>query len=94
MLAERAAVLATTWEHFLAGDVDSERLGEARRSQSKVYAVPAGVFIAQALHHANEHRAHICTILGALGHEPPDVSAWGYALATGRSRLKTMTIDD
>jgi hypothetical protein len=37
------------------------------------------------LHHANEHRAHVCTILGALGHEPPDVSAWGYAGATGRS---------
>ena len=39
---------------------------------------------AQAIHHANEHRAHVCTILGALGHEPPDVSAWGYADATGR----------
>ena len=94
VLAERAAVLATTWEHFLAGEVDSERLGEARSDKNEVFAVPAGVFITQALHHANEHRAHVCTILGALGHEPPDVSAWGYALATGRSTLKTMTTDD
>lgn len=90
VLAERAAVLATTWAHFLAGAVDSERLGEARGDKNEVFAVPAGVFITQALHHANEHRAQICTILGALGHEPPDVSAWGYALATGRMRLKTM----
>jgi uncharacterized damage-inducible protein DinB len=89
VLAERAAVLAATWEDFLASEVESERLGEARGDQGEVFAVPAGVFITQALHHANEHRAHICTILGALGYEPPDVSAWGYALATGRSTLKT-----
>ena len=89
VLAQRAVVLATTWAQFLAGDVDSERLGEARGDKGEVFAVPAGVFITQALHHANEHRAHICTILGALGQEPPDVSAWGYALATGRSTLKT-----
>jgi hypothetical protein len=53
-----------------------------------VFAFRAGVDMTQALHHANEHRAHICTILGALGHEPPDVSAWEYALVTGRMTLK------
>ncbi len=51
------------------------------------------MFLAQAFHHASEHRAQICTILGALGHEPPDVSAWGYALATGRMTPKTMPTD-
>ena len=91
VLAERAAVLGTALEEFLAGDWDSEKQGEARGGTSDVYAVPAGVFLAQALHHANEHRAHVCTILGALGHEPPDVSAWGYARATGRATLKTVT---
>jgi uncharacterized damage-inducible protein DinB len=85
VLAERAAVLADTLEQFLAGDWDDERLGEAW-GDDEVFAVRAGVFLAQALHHANEHRAHVCTILGALGHEPPDVSAWGYALATGRMK--------
>ncbi len=93
VLTERATVLADTWEQFLAGDVDTERLGEAQGDEGEVYAVRAGVFITQALHHANEHRAHICTILGALGHEPPDVSGWGYAFATGRSTLKTATSD-
>jgi len=94
VLAERAAVLATTWEQYLAGDVDIERLGEARGDEGEIFAVPAGVFITQALHHANEHRAHICTILGAQDIEPPDVSAWDYAFTTGRSTMKTQTTDD
>lgn len=93
VLAERAAVLAATWERFLAGDVDSEQLGEARGDQHEVFAVRAGVFITQAFHHANEHRAQICTILGARGVEPPDVSAWGYALATGRMTLQSSPSD-
>ena len=91
VLAERAALLATTLERFLAGEWDDERLGEARGDEGEVFAVRAGVFLAQALHHANEHRAHVCTILGALGHEPPDVSAWGYALATGRMTPKAVS---
>lgn len=89
VLAERATVLATTWEWYLAGGVDTERLGEARGGDGEVFAVRGGIFIAQAFHHANEHRAHICTILGALGHDVPDVSAWGFALATGRLWLTT-----
>lgn len=85
LLGERAALLAATWERYLAGEVDSERLGEGRGDDGAIFAIRGGVFITQALHHANEHRAHICTILGAHGHAVPDVSAWGYALATGRS---------
>ncbi len=91
--AQRAAMLAATWDQFLAVDVDTERLGEGRGDRGEIFAIPAGVFITQALHHANEHRAQICTILGALGHEPPDVSAWAYARATGRSTLTTPPSD-
>ncbi len=89
VLSERAAMLASTWERFLAGDVDTERLGEARGDEGELFAVPAGIFITQALHHANEHRAHICTILGAQGVEPPDVSAWEYARVSGRMTVKS-----
>jgi hypothetical protein len=78
-------VLATTWEQFLVGEFDSEKRGEAKGDDGKVFSVPAGVFVTQAWHHANEHRAHICTILGALGIEPPELSAWEYSGATGRS---------
>jgi uncharacterized damage-inducible protein DinB len=93
VLVDRANMLATTLEQFLGGEWDCERLGEALGDEGEVFAVRAGVFLTQALHHANEHRAHICTIIGALGQEPPDVSAWGYAHDTGRSWLKTAPID-
>jgi hypothetical protein len=86
-VAERATILASAWEWYLAGEVDSERMGEGRGDSGDVFAIRGGIFITQALHHANEHRAHICTILGAHGYEAPDVSAWGYALASGRSTL-------
>ncbi len=32
----------------------------------------------QAIHHGNDHRTHICTILGASGLEVPDLSGWAY----------------
>lgn len=93
VLAERAAMLAATWEQFLAVEADNERLGEARGDDGAVFAVPASVFIAQALHHGNEHGAQICTVLGARGLELPEVSVWDYAFATGRSTLKAPPTD-
>lgn len=89
VLAERAALLGTTLENFLAGEWDSERIGEGRGDDGSVFNIRAGIFLTQLLHHGSEHRAHVCTILGALGYEPPDVSAWGYAQESGREWLKT-----
>jgi uncharacterized damage-inducible protein DinB len=89
VLMVRAAELAAVFEQFLASDWDSARLGEARGDDGTVFAVPAGVFLTQIVHHANEHRAHVCTILGALGYEPPEVSSWEYSFATGRSTVKS-----
>ncbi|MCC6791443.1 MAG: hypothetical protein IT336_07165 [Thermomicrobiales bacterium] len=85
VLAERAAMLAATWERYLAGEVDTELLSEARGDRGDIFAVRHGVFLAQAFHHANEHRAQILTILSARGHDAPDLSAWSYAVAAGRS---------
>ncbi len=84
VLMERVASLTPIWEQFLASDVDTERLVEGRGSDHRVFEIRAGIVMTQAFHHANEHRAQICSILGAQGIEPPDVSAWGYGLATGR----------
>ena len=36
------------------------------------------LLLVQALHHGNDHRTHICTILGAGGQPTPDLSGWGY----------------
>lgn len=49
----------------------------------------AGVIYAQIVHHGNEHRAQVKSILGANGIEPPGVSAWGYAMDTGLVAGKT-----
>jgi uncharacterized damage-inducible protein DinB len=37
-----------------------------------------GLFITQAVHHGNEHRAHVLSVLGAHGLEAPELSGWEY----------------
>jgi uncharacterized damage-inducible protein DinB len=88
VLIEHAALLATGWEVFLASDVDGERPLKPDEMEQSLGndTVPAGVVITVVLYHGNEHRAQICTILGALGHEPPDITPWAYAIASGRMR--------
>jgi uncharacterized damage-inducible protein DinB len=39
-----------------------------------------GLFIAQAIHHGHEHRAHVCSVLGAHGLDVPELSGWEYIL--------------
>ncbi len=41
------------------------------------------VFALQALHHGNDHRTHICTILGAHGLGYGDMDVWAFSRATG-----------
>lgn len=84
VLTEQAARLATDWELFLASDVDSEY---PLSPDEGTNPIPAGIVIAVVLYHGSEHRGQICTILGALGHEPPDLTPWAYAFASGRIRV-------
>jgi uncharacterized damage-inducible protein DinB len=44
---------------------------------------PGAVFIAQAMHHADDHRTQICSILGANGLEVPRLDVWAYARSAG-----------
>jgi uncharacterized damage-inducible protein DinB len=39
------------------------------------------LLLIQAIHHGNEHRAQICTILGSKGLDVPGLGAWDYWLA-------------
>jgi uncharacterized damage-inducible protein DinB len=81
VLTEQAARLATDWEVFLASDVDSER---PLPPDEGTNTIPAGIVISVVLYHGSEHRGQVCTILSALGHEPPDLTPWAYAFASGR----------
>ncbi len=46
--------------------------------------MPAGIVLAQTLHHGNVHREQVCNVLTAQGLEPPDLSAWAFGYASGR----------
>ncbi len=47
------------------------------------YRVDKGVILIQALHHGNDHRTHVCTVLGAHGIAYGEMDVWAYGEATG-----------
>lgn len=53
------------------------------KNDDRMVRLHLGVVIIQALHHGNDHRTHICTILGY--HDIPygDMDVWAYGDATG-----------
>jgi uncharacterized damage-inducible protein DinB len=80
-LAERIRRLGPRWESLARDDDAPER--EVTTTDGR--RVPAAVPMAQAIHHANDHRSHIMSILGARGLDVPDpngLDMWGYAEAT------------
>lgn len=84
-LRERSNLADSVLIDFLDGDWDVDAISLAYGDDDAVFEVPAGVFITQAFHHANEHRAQVCTALGTLGIEPPDISAWEFSAVSDRS---------
>ena len=48
-----------------------------------IFKLELGVVLLQAMHHGNDHRTHICTILGSHGIEYGDMDVWAYGRATG-----------
>ena len=51
---------------------------------------PAGLRLAQAIHHGTDHRSQVCTALTSLGIEPPEIDLWAYGEATGRTRSDSL----
>jgi uncharacterized damage-inducible protein DinB len=81
-LAERIRRLGPRWE-VLAQDAD---LQASDVTTTDGWRLPAAVVMAQAIHHADDHRSHILSILGARGvplPEPNGLDVWGYAEAAG-----------
>jgi uncharacterized damage-inducible protein DinB len=69
------------WEEFIAKPIDVERVIVV---DNNTRGTRVGIFIAQAINHANHHREQVCAILTGMGIEPPDIQAWEYAWATNR----------
>jgi uncharacterized damage-inducible protein DinB len=81
-LAERIRRLGPRWEALAQDDDAATR----EVTSSDGWRMPGALPMAQAIHHADDHRAHILSILGARGlefPEVPDLSLWGYAESTG-----------
>jgi uncharacterized damage-inducible protein DinB len=78
-LRERAQSNAERIEAALAGERDPDRM--VKRPSGAVAA--ARVIASQFIHHGSDHRAHIGSILGAHGVEPPNLDVWQYGRSTG-----------
>ncbi len=56
---------------------------ETSTAREETVVLHLGVVVVQALHHGNDHRTHICTILGHNGLTYGDMDVWAYGDATG-----------
>lgn len=84
-LSRRVDELDARWERFLSQPFDAERTFVIPWHDGVDRDVPAGVVLAQALHHGSEHRSQVCTILTSIGVPTPDLGLWDYAEATNRA---------
>jgi uncharacterized damage-inducible protein DinB len=79
-LAARVRRLGPRWE-VLARDADAQ--GREVTSEDGDWRMLRAVPMAQAIHHADDHRTHILSILGARGLKDPRLSVWAYARSAG-----------
>ncbi len=63
--------------------ISPDEARETARLDERRVKLYAGVVVVQALHHGNDHRTHICTILGHHGLTYGDMDVWAYGEATG-----------
>ncbi|HEY0830129.1 MAG TPA: DinB family protein [Candidatus Dormibacteraeota bacterium] len=66
----------------VAGRMTGGKLVETQYGD-RTFKIDLGVVLIQAMHHGNDHRTHVCTILGAHGIEYSDMDVWAYGEATG-----------
>jgi uncharacterized damage-inducible protein DinB len=73
------------WEALLAGhpDPDTDVL-EVDPGDGFRRTAPLGIRLAQALHHASEHRTQVCVGIASLGLGAPDLSAFAFGMELGR----------
>ena len=86
-LGELAAVMdrhGAAWASVVGAMPDPDTDIVARRADGSESHAPAGIRLAQALHHGTDHRSQICTALTALGVEPPDIDVWAFGEQSDR----------
>jgi uncharacterized damage-inducible protein DinB len=78
----RSLAAATADQLIDAAGKDKQKVVEVDWPEGK-FKLDLGVVIIQALHHGNDHRTHICTILGHHDIAYGDMDVWAYGHATG-----------
>jgi uncharacterized damage-inducible protein DinB len=67
----------------IAPQVSPDEAHESSAPREGTVILHSGVVVIQALHHGNDHRTHICTILGHHALSYGDMDVWAYGVATG-----------
>jgi uncharacterized damage-inducible protein DinB len=80
----RAKELSKWFSAYAKGPIDIEGTVTRRGADGATQQMPAGILIAQFLHHGNEHRAQLGSIFGANGIEPPHYSAFNWGNELGK----------
>jgi len=78
-LAEQLRDQAVRWRLVLARVNELDVTLPARGDRPELPHA-TNLLIAQALHHANDHRTQICTVLTSNGFETPNLDVWAYWL--------------
>jgi uncharacterized damage-inducible protein DinB len=78
-LVKRITRLGPEWEKLAAdGGVQGREV-----TTDDGWRQRGAVIMAQAVHHADDHRTHVLSVISARGMEGPDIDVWSYADATG-----------
>lgn len=81
-LLDHFAQSSEGWRAYLGSEPDFEAGIEVERRG----LVPAWVIVLQAIHHGNDHRTNVGSVLLRHGLEAPEVDAWAYAWEEGALR--------
>ena len=80
-LAARIKRLGPEWEALANDSAIADRVV----TTDDGWRLKAAIIMAQAVHHADDHRTHILSVLSARGVEGPDLDVWAYAGANGKA---------
>ncbi len=79
-LADAVRDQAVRWRIALPG-IDALDVTLPARPDRPELPHATNLLVAQALHHGNDHRTQICTVLSTNGFAAPDLDVWSYWLA-------------
>lgn len=80
-LREHFAAQVRRWDAIL-DRVDDVDITIPARGDEQSIPHARNLMLLQALHHGNDHRTHVCTVLGASGYPVPDLDGWTYWYVT------------